>query len=109
MPEPAVAPPTERPGYLPDSLKLEAEGWTPCPTGNPAYIRDHPTREDLGCRLWLFYETGQLCLMEHERRVPAEHQPGPLTLGPPINRFKGWCRDQADFEAVLRMARWTDS
>lgn len=98
-----------RRGYLPDSLTLEAEGWKPCPTGNPAYIRDHPTREDLGCRLWLFYDTGQLCLMEHERRVPAGHQPGPLKLGAPINRFKGWCRDRADFDTVLRLVRWIDS
>ena len=92
----------ERQAYLPDSLTLEAEGWKPCPTKNPAWVRDHPTNEEYGCRLWPDYETGRLSLVEHEKRKPN------VPLSPGLKKFDGYCRDRQDFNTVLRLILWTD-
>ncbi len=91
-----------RDAYLPDSLTLEAAGWKPCPSSNPAWVKEHPTKPGYGCRLWPYYETGKLCLVEHEKR--AKGQP----ISPGLKVFAGYCRDAADFATVLRLVQWTN-
>ena len=88
--------------YLPDPLTLESEGWKPCPTKNPAWVREHPAK-NCGCRLWPDYETGRLTLVEHEKREPGK------PLFPGVHKFVGYCRDRQDFDTVLRLIQWVDT
>ena len=93
----------ERGAYLPDSLTLEADGWAPCPTGNPAWVKQHPAKPEYGCRLWPDYSTGRLRLAEHEKREQGQR------VAPGLTKFNGFVDNKNEFQQLLRMVRWLPS